>query len=549
MKKFFFFACAIVAATTMNAAEQRLAKNDVIGLKMAEMQNLRIETTRKADAPSLTDAQAAVDGPKKTTTVQATFYDSQYYYTPGMMHAGVSPTGGLYYPILNVPYLDSVVYYNYWTNTVEPAWYLTNSAHTQLESSSQTYVAYYGIGDYYLPEVGEGSQQSVTGDTTYFFRPYSYGEAYAQRAYVASGAKESFNKPAMTLCQMWADTLDGKQQDLWSVGAGSAGKYAYGTNLVISEYRLDTLAQLVRGMNPMKINALYLPIYGQYGDSIGSMLPNGAQVKVELFPIRNGRLFPDEPFATTYFSAADFTPATGYRNSGVVKIVFTEQDEQGATVEVPVFTPDSFGVMFTGFNEQNCNFGIKSDYYCPRANTTYYRNKGTWNTIWSGGGNNIALTFDAYWPFMSDHTYQDFEVPMTWTAPVEGGMALCQDTTESIYLYTNTDFANWTFFAKDTLGNDVDWVEVVTDLTNYTDQDIVEIGFQAQVLPAGVDYRVAEVGVKVDGITYSRIIEQGEEPTALESTTATVKVQKVIENGQVIILRDGKRYNVLGAQE
>lgn len=38
-------------------------------------------------------------------------------------------------------------------------------------------------------------------------------------------------------------------------------------------------------------------------------------------------------------------------------------------------------------------------------------------------------------------------------------------------------------------------------------------------------------------------------PTALENTAAEVKAQKIIENGQVIIIRDGIRYNVLGAQE
>lgn len=36
--------------------------------------------------------------------------------------------------------------------------------------------------------------------------------------------------------------------------------------------------------------------------------------------------------------------------------------------------------------------------------------------------------------------------------------------------------------------------------------------------------------------------------TALENTAAGVKAAKIIENGQVIILREGKRYNVVGAE-
>ena len=31
-------------------------------------------------------------------------------------------------------------------------------------------------------------------------------------------------------------------------------------------------------------------------------------------------------------------------------------------------------------------------------------------------------------------------------------------------------------------------------------------------------------------------------------TTATTKTQKVIENGQVLIIKDGKKYNLLGAE-
>lgn len=36
--------------------------------------------------------------------------------------------------------------------------------------------------------------------------------------------------------------------------------------------------------------------------------------------------------------------------------------------------------------------------------------------------------------------------------------------------------------------------------------------------------------------------------TALENTAATVKVQKVIENGQVVILKGDRRFNLMGAE-
>lgn len=43
-------------------------------------------------------------------------------------------------------------------------------------------------------------------------------------------------------------------------------------------------------------------------------------------------------------------------------------------------------------------------------------------------------------------------------------------------------------------------------------------------------------------------ISQEPETTALENTTATVKAQKVVRNGQLLIIRDGKTFNVQGVE-
>ena len=41
----------------------------------------------------------------------------------------------------------------------------------------------------------------------------------------------------------------------------------------------------------------------------------------------------------------------------------------------------------------------------------------------------------------------------------------------------------------------------------------------------------------------------GNDPQGVENTAAeAVKVQKIVRDGQVIIVRDGKTYNVLGAE-
>ena len=41
---------------------------------------------------------------------------------------------------------------------------------------------------------------------------------------------------------------------------------------------------------------------------------------------------------------------------------------------------------------------------------------------------------------------------------------------------------------------------------------------------------------------------QGGEPSAVDNTTIATKVVKTVVNGQVVIIRDGVRYNLLGAQ-
>ena len=51
----------------------------------------------------------------------------------------------------------------------------------------------------------------------------------------------------------------------------------------------------------------------------------------------------------------------------------------------------------------------------------------------------------------------------------------------------------------------------------------------------------------LDGLTVSSTADE-EIPTAINNTNEAVKTVKVIRNGQVIILRDGKAFNVLGAQ-
>ena len=62
---------------------------------------------------------------------------------------------------------------------------------------------------------------------------------------------------------------------------------------------------------------------------------------------------------------------------------------------------------------------------------------------------------------------------------------------------------------------------------------------------AGHIYTVAASGTTIQlyGLAFA---EQGSTPTALDKAEVEQQVRKVIENGQLLILRDGKAYGVDG---
>lgn len=540
MKKIYALTCALAAVANLSA--QKIDSNaDNAREMISEFKNLSIETTRTPDAPFVSESEMI----KQAKAVQAeeeTAY--QYYYADGMMHGGVSPTSGLYYPVILVPFADSIVWHSYWKNDVAPSWCSTNSAKTPFEESSYEYVAdFYKIGGaYYLPEVGGGTDS--TNNIKYL--PYSYGLPYPDRAHLSCGATRETIYP-MTLCQMW--TTDG--QDMYSIGAGSYGKYAYGTNLVVSSGRMDTIIQIVRGISPLCIDAVRIPIYGQSTDSIGSMIPEGAQVKLELIPVVDNKIYSNQPFGTAYFTAEDFTPANGYRYIGVINTSFMV-DEDGFEVSKSITTTNSFALMITGFNETGCNFGIKADYYCPKSETTYFKKDGKYTTVWTGGGNNMAITYIGYWPTLTDSWYQDEEVSETWEAPIEGGYATYTDSVveSSIYLYTNTNVLDWEFKCTDEEGKEVEWVTILSDTTGlYTQYNAVAIGYDAEPLPQGVTSRKAYASINVDGISYTRIITQGE-TTGIKAIAGEAKKSSnekfFIKNDKPYINKNGMTFDMLG---
>ena len=103
-----------------------------------------------------------------------------------------------------------------------------------------------------------------------------------------------------------------------------------------------------------------------------------------------------------------------------------------------------------------------------------------------------------------------------------------------------------------------DATQAVCDLKNIEDEGIylVEaLNGNAELMP-GAQLK-AEVFPEDSGITVRKANARGgfgwkagEEPQGIENATAAeaVKAVKVIRNGQVVIVRDGREFNVLGAE-
>ena len=86
---------------------------------------------------------------KQQKAAAADYAAHDYYFTEGMMHFGYTPQFyGLMSSFIAVPYLDSVVWTNYYGPT---SWYMQHNDALVAENS-ETYVTAYGIdGQYYLP--------------------------------------------------------------------------------------------------------------------------------------------------------------------------------------------------------------------------------------------------------------------------------------------------------------------------------------------------------------------------------------------------------------
>ena len=549
MKKFTLFGALLVAG--MATAQVDVMTSEKLETKAFQAKS--IETTATISKEKFTAESYANRFAKKAANAATADYTGVDYYTaPGMMYAGFSAEGQGFIPLILLPYQETLVWTNHAQELVasgaRPTWLLAEAATSwtdegeEVAKESVTYETYYGcMGMASTPATSdhtftyEGTQHNIKG--------YQYGSNESAQYVISAVGPDMLtdgNCP-MTLCGMFCDPIHGSEgHDYYMVGAQPYGPYANGCGLNIEGKRLDTIGSIVRNVSPMKINQINILVYNADKQGIEKMMPEGAKVKVEIFAadLTEGIHYTDEPLYTTTITAENYTDIAGY--IGTLSAVFYEEDLFGGLQEVPVLVEGDFYVQLTNFNESGCDFGIYSDYYTP-GGTTLWTWDGEFTTLWSDGGSNLLISYDAYWPVVVNGAGSEALV-----APVEGGVAMDGEY-EMIALLSNVADveSNWIFDAPE-------WIEIAYDESTWESKGYVVAQFTAAALPAGETGRTGIVTIDADGYKLDIVIKQGDggPATGVENVVAPVFNGKtfnllgveVDENYKGIVIKNGQKF-------
>ena len=518
----------------------------VAGMATAQVEVPMNMEIRKAEFKSIemtaevTMEEWNADYVAKKKVAAADYADHDYYFTEGMMHFGYTPQFyGLKSSFIAVPYLDSVV----WTNYYGPTnWYMQHNDALVAENS-ETYVTGYGIdGTYYLPYTTDHTL--TQGDKTYNIKGYKYAAGNADGAYLASAVSPIIISTGemipLTLCGMETDPMNNESgSDFYQIGAGARGAYAYGTNLIAdtaTKVTADTLISTVRNLSPLKINAVNIPVYNNQGTTI---MPEDAEIKIELFAadLTKGIIYTDSLLGEAVATIENFLDLGGKR--GTISAVFQVEDILGGMMDAPIVVEGDFVLQITGYNESGCNFGIFADYYTP-GGTTMYKVGGKYTPIFSASSN-LAVSYDAYWPVA---------VPVTAAevleAPVAGGIAVDSDeegTYSAFAIYTNVyDIENWDITADE-------WLTMAVDTANVSQTGYFVAQVTAEALTEGTG-RQGVVTIDADGYKVDIVVKQGEVNTAVDNVVAPLFDNKIYnllgvevdENYKGIVIKNGQKY-------
>ena len=473
----------------------------------------------------------------------ADYADHDYYFVEGMMHFGNTPQFyGLMSSFIAIPYMDSVV----WTNYYGPTdWYMQHNNELAAEDS-ETFVTGYGIdGTYYLPYTTDHTL-NVNG-TDYQIKGYKYAAGNENGGYVASATSPVIISTGemipVTLCGMETDPMNNESgNDFYTISAGARGAYAYGTNLIANTetgVTADTLISTVRNVSPLKINAVNIPVYNNEGTTI---MPEDAEIKIEVFAadLTKGIIYTDSLLGEAVATVENLLEVNIGIPAGTITATFQIEDILGGMMDAPIVVEGDFVLQITGYNESGCNFGIFADYYTP-GGTTMYKVGGKYTPIFSASSN-LAVSYDAYWPVAIAGLSQEALV-----APVEGGIALDSAKYVAFAIYTNVyDVETWEIETEE-------WLGFAMDTTGFSNNGYVVAQITAEALPAEVEGRQGYVTIDADGYVLNIPVHQGKvesDDTAVENVVAPLFDNKIYnllgvevdENYKGIVIKNGQKY-------
>ena len=210
MKKFTLLSAVLVAG--MATAQVQVPMN--MEIRKAEFKS--IEMTAEVTMEEWNAEYVA----KQQKAAAANYAAHDYYFTEGMMHFGYTPQFyGLMSSFIAVPYLDSVV----WTNYYGPTSWYSQANNSLVAENSETFVTGYGIdGQYYLPYTTDHTL--TQGGQTYNIKGYKYAAGNENGGYVASAVSPVIISTGemipMTLCGMKTDPMNNESgADFYQIGA------------------------------------------------------------------------------------------------------------------------------------------------------------------------------------------------------------------------------------------------------------------------------------------------------------------------------------------
>ena len=525
MKKISLFVALAVAGMATAQVQVTPEKLELQKMEVKTIEMNKKITLEKWDAKKFAEKAASAD-----------YAGVDYYHMEGMMHGGLTPEWGGWGPMIMVPAYQS----NPWINDMGPTTWTHPTTGEVWEENTDTLEGGYEVGLYYLPKTTDHVVATADGDVS--IKGYLYGSSKTNQ-YLVSGSNHMVSDQTipMTLCGMYCDPIYGSNgSDFYAVSAPSLGcDYSYGTDLTYQGISFDTISSFVRNINPMKINSLHMPIYHANEADLNAMLPDGAQVKVEILAadLIEGIIYSDSIYAETIVSKDDCLDIGG--GSATLVAYFYEEDIFGGLMQVSVVVPGDFVVQITGYNESNCNFGFITDYYTP-GGTTLFTVNGNYTELWQQGSN-LAIMYDAYWPVAANGAGSEVLV-----APVEGGFAMVGEY-DAIAIYTNLLDPDSEMLVEDA----PEWIETVLDASGYADNGYVVAQFVVDALPEGETGRQGIVTIDADGYKLDIVINQGEvaDDTAVDNVVAPANNKiynllgvEVDENYKGIVIKNGQKY-------